>query len=282
MNVAIIGYGFVGKALHSGIKENTNVFLVDPNLNTNIEELEPFKPSIIFVCVPTPMNDDGSQDISILKRVFKEIDELSNNPVIVLKSTVLPNYVAGLEKLNPNLVYNPEFLKERSANQDFVDSDLIIFGGKNEQVKKIEDFYSKYTHCICDTYINTDILSASFIKYTINSFLATKVIFFNELNSLFKTFNTETSWEDFINIVSRDKRMGDTHMSVPGPDGRYGYGGACFPKDTAAFSNFGKKSGNKLNLLDEAIKINKVIRNQYGSLHKREIDQNINFDSDND
>ena len=106
MRVAIIGYGFVGKALEFGIKDNVETFKVDPKLGTEISDLIDFKPHICFVCVPTPMNDDGTQNISILKDAIKEIKMMSISSLIVLKSTVLPNHFTELKELIPNLIYN--------------------------------------------------------------------------------------------------------------------------------------------------------------------------------
>jgi Predicted UDP-glucose 6-dehydrogenase len=90
MKVGIIGYGFVGKALAAGIKKNVDILKIDPNLNNNIEDLVKFNADICFICVPTPMNEDGSQDISILEEVIKKILSNSINSQIVIKSTILP------------------------------------------------------------------------------------------------------------------------------------------------------------------------------------------------
>ena len=76
MKVAIIGYGFVGKALENGLKKNVKTFLVDPKLKTKVNELNSFLPEIIFICVPTPMNNDGTQMISLLNNVITDISTL--------------------------------------------------------------------------------------------------------------------------------------------------------------------------------------------------------------
>jgi UDPglucose 6-dehydrogenase len=122
-------------------------------------------------------------------------------------------------------------------------------------------------------------MSASLVKYTINSFLALKVIFFNEMKSVFDNFNTNTEWSDFINSLSKDKRMGNSHMNVPGPDGRYGFGGPCFPKDVKALIQYSKEIGNELTLLKKANSINNNIRAKYNDETVREKEQNIKFNS---
>ena len=282
MKIAIIGYGFVGKALKYGLKKNTEIFLVDPILKTHIKDLENFIPDIIFICVPTPMNDDGSQDVSILNSVFSEIKELKSSALIVLKSTVLPNYINDLENLISDIVYNPEFLRERYANEDFINSDLIVFGGKDKEIKRLAEFYDNHTNCINSEYKYTDIITASLIKYSINTFLSTKVVFFNELYRIFEKSGAADNWDNFITMISTDKRIGNSHMQVPGPDGMLGFGGPCLPKDCNALYTYSKNIGEPFKLLNNANSINNIIRKKYNSISDRELDQNINFDIDLD
>ena len=280
MRVAIIGYGFVGKALEFGLKDNVETFKVDPKLGTEIYDLVDFKPDVCFVCVPTPMNDDGTQNISILQDVTKEITKLSISSLIVLKSTVLPKYFTELKKLIPNIIYNPEFLRERSANEDFINSELIIFGGQKEYTEDLAKFYKNHTNCVNQTYQHTDLISASLIKYSINTFLATKVTFFNELYKLFKKSGSSDSWDDIVEIISIDKRIGPSHMQVPGHDGKFGFGGACFPKDAQALFLYSDEVNAPMTLLKKAIENNNAIRNNYDSISKRELEQNINYSDD--
>lgn len=277
MKIAIVGMGFVGKSLSNGFKKSVEVLGIDPILNTSIKDLTIFKPDTIFICLPTPMKKDSSQDISIIKLALQEIHELNLNSLIVLKSTVLPNYVTEIQKLASRFVYNPEFLRERHANEDFINSELIVFGGDRKDTDELAEIYKLHTECKCKDYIHTDAIAASFIKYTINSFLSLKVIFFNELKDLFDTSGTNETWKNFTSALSVDKRIGNSHMQVPGPDGRLGFGGACFPKDSSAFLNYSIDAGNKINLLNTAINLNNIIRSQYNDLTQREIEQNINF-----
>ena len=280
MKIGIIGFGFVGRALHNGLKKDVNSIEIDPKLNTNIEDLKNHKPDIVFICLPTPMNDDGSQNIDIVNNTINEINKFDSNLLIVLKSTILPKYVEEISRICKNLVINPEFLRENYAEEDFINSEIIIFGGEEENCNKLSNFYKNHTNCICKEHIITDNKSASLIKYTINSFLALKVIFFNEMKSVFENLNTQTKWSDFINALSKDKRMGSSHMNVPGPDGRYGYGGPCFPKDVSALIEYSKEIGHELSLLKKANTINNSIRAKYNDLTIREIEQNIKYNID--
>ena len=279
MKVAIIGFGFVGKALSNGILNNVDIYKVDPKLNTNIIDLIKFKPDIIFICAPTPMNDDGSQDISIIELIINKIIEfdINLNSDIVLKSTILPDNLKNLKKILPNIIYNPEFLREKHANEDFINSNLIVFGSDNNDYLKISNFYQNFTKCINQDYIKTDLTTASLLKYAINSFLATKVSFFNELNELFLKSGAEESWDSFISYIDKDRRIGSSHMNVPGHDGRKGFGGACLPKDSNALIKYAMSLNTNLNVLKKAISTNNKIRAGYNDLIEREIDQNITY-----
>ena len=128
LRLGIIGHGFVGKATDWGFNKNVQKFIVDPIHKTNVENLREFKPEIVFICVPTPMNDDGSQNSTIIKNVVKDLCDHCPESIKVVKSTVLPTVLESLHFIEPKLVYNPEFLREKHANTDFVNSEMIIFG----------------------------------------------------------------------------------------------------------------------------------------------------------
>ncbi len=277
MKIGIIGYGFVGKALEFGVKKDVDILKIDPILKTSTADLVKFQPDICFVCVPTPMNENGSQDTSILDEVIDDLILNSISSIIVIKSTVLPNYVKKLEKLVPNIVINPEFLRERYANQDFINSKLIILGGCKESTKVVSNFYKNHTNCITTNYKFTDLISASLIKYSINTFLSTKVIFFNQLYEIFCESNPTIDWDEFINIISTDERIGNSHMQVPGIDGKFGFGGPCFPKDCNALVAYSEDIGKPFEILKKCTEINNKIRKSYKKLSQREIDQNVNY-----
>ena len=281
MKVAIIGMGFVGNSLLNGLKDNVTVKEIDPKLGTNINEVKDFSPEIIFICVPTPMSEDKTQDISIIESVVDEINHLKIQSLVVLKSTLLPNHVKEFEKKIPRFIYNPEFLREKHANEDFINSELIIFGGNQNEAQYLSGFYQDHTKCICNDHIFTDPLTASFIKYTINAFLSVKVIFFNELKELFDASGAGEDWNNFTKYLSKDKRIGSSHMQVPGHDGRLGFGGACLPKDSDALVKYAKQIEKQLNLLNNAIKLNNDIRSSYNKETDRELEQNISFRGDN-
>ncbi len=278
LKLGIVGHGFVGKATDWGFNRRVEKFIVDPLLDTTTKDLEKFNPDIVFICVPTPMDNDGSQDYSIIESVIKELNKYAPNAIKVVKSTVLPSILDRILSFEPCLVYNPEFLREKHANSDFMNSDMIIFGGNRNISAKVSKAYLNHSRCKTKEHIFTDLKTAALVKYSINTFLATKVIFFNEIYSLFKKLNVTDSWESVINVISRDQRIGESHMNVPGHDGREGFGGACFPKDSLALAKYADLLESELNLLKSVIKINNKIRSQYTELDERESEQNVTFD----
>ena len=278
LKLAIVGHGFVGKATDKAFNKNVEKFLVDPIYETKISDLKNFKPEIIFICVPTPMGVDGSQDCSIINEVIYQLNDFCNDSIKVIKSTVLPSSLEILKKSNSQIIYNPEFLREKHADMDFINSEMIIFGGDKKCSQRVSEIYQKHSSCKTNNYIFTDLVTASLAKYAINTFLASKVIFFNELFSVFNKFELDDSWEDLINIISLDKRIGKSHMNVPGHDGKKGFGGACFPKDCNAFIKSAKEQGIELTSLKTTVKTNNKIRSEYTKLDSIEIEQNVRFD----
>jgi len=278
LKLGIVGHGFVGKATDWGFNKRVSKFIVDPLINTRISDLKDFDPEIVFICVPTPMGDDGNQNSAIIEEVIKELIIHCPNSVKVVKSTVLPSVLDELLKLDPKLIYNPEFLREKHANSDFVNSDMIIFGGNRNTSTKVSNAYLNHSRCKTKEHIFTDLKTASLIKYAINTFLASKVVFFNELHSIYEKLDVADNWESIVNVISRDKRIGDSHMDVPGHDGKKGFGGACFPKDSVALIKFATSIGVNLNSLISTVKINNKIRSEYKELDSRETEQNVTFD----
>lgn len=278
IKLGIVGHGFVGKATDSGFACNVEKFIVDPLYQTSVRELKSFKPDIVFICVPTPMSKDGDQDSSIITNVITELMKYCPEVVKVVKSTVVPSVLENIEKVEPNIVYNPEFLREKHANSDFINSDMIIFGGKKDACDIVSNAYLNHSLCKTKEHIFLSLKAASLVKYTINSFLASKVVFFNELYAIYEQLDLTDDWNNIISTISNDERIGCSHMDVPGHDGRKGFGGACFPKDTLALVKYADSLDVDMSLLKSAIRKNNSIRNQYSNLDDREVEQNVSFD----
>lgn len=277
IKLGIIGHGFVGKAVEKVIKKSVDTFIVDPIYGTTIEDLKEFNPSIIIICAPTPMDDDGTQDASIVFNIFKNIKDIFSDVNVVLKSTVLPDILDQLNCIFP-LVYNPEFLREKHAFKDMINSELNILAGDQKRCDEVKNFFINHSKIKSKKFIFTDLKTASLVKYTLNTFLATKVLFFNQIYKIHEEIEPTSSWDTFTSILSSDSRIGGTHMDVPGPDGRFGYGGACFPKDVKALIKYSDNIKKNFTLLKEVNSANNQIRKKYKSLDSREAEQNVNFD----
>ena len=263
MKLGIVGHGFVGTAVDHGFTRDVQKFIVDPKHNSTntINDLIAFRPDATFVSVPTPMLETGECNTEILEDVMQQLNN-SKGALVIVKSTV-PGY--KLEKIkeectNLRIVYNPEFLTEKNYINDFVNPPMHVFGGVNADTDAVEKLYNQHSVCKEATVFKTDIVTASMVKYCINSFLATKVTFMNEMYDVLKAARG-TDWKTFTKIIAHDPRMGNTHLKVPGNDGQRGYAGSCFPKDTNALAWFAREILNTpFTQLETSIKINDTLR----------------------
>jgi|TARA_A100001011_G_scaffold157635_1_gene166100 UDPglucose 6-dehydrogenase len=262
MKLGIIGKGFVGSAVANGFDKDCEQIIVDPKYTDNtIEDVLECK--ITFLCVPTPVSEDGSCDVSIAKDVLTELDRHQYKGVVVIKSTIIPDYLHKFKKTyDLKMVYNPEFLTEANADEDFKNPPFQVFGGKWKDCEVVEKAYLRHSSVKIVPTFKVDLTTASLLKYTINSWLATKVTFFNELKILHELGTSMVSWEQFTDMLSRDERVGKTHLQVPGPDGKYGFGGHCFPKDTEALLYYADQKNIKMSVLRKAVQTNKKLRNR--------------------
>lgn len=263
MKLGIIGKGFVGSAVSDGFKDQVDQYIVDPVYNDNTIKylVEEHNPPVIFICVPTPEGHRGDVDVGIVRQVLSELANLRYKGVAVIKSTITPNHLTKMKKdFDLKMVYNPEFLTEANASNDFINPNMQVLGGKWRDCDVVEKMYVRHSNVKTVPTFKVDLITASLIKYTINSWLATKVTFFNELYELFQNSNSHSSWEQFTDILKCDPRIGNSHMNVPGPDGKFGFGGHCFPKDTKALLYFAESNNTEMSILGNAVKQNKKHR----------------------
>ena len=270
--IGIVGQGFVGNAIYQKFKDyyEINTYDLDSS-KCNSSEQETLDNDIVFVCLPTPMNSDGSCNVSLVESAIKRCSEFGITKTVVIKSTVSPGTSARINSLYPNMdiVFNPEFLTEKNALVDFVNPPMHVLGGSPIQTHTIELWYNMYSTCNTAPAFHMTPAEASFVKYGVNSFLATKVLWFNQYKDLIEKHGG--NYNSVIKAISQDDRIGPSHTKVPGTDGRKGYGGACFPKDTNALLNF---SENTFSVLASVIEANNEYRDQY-DLDDREKEQNV-------
>eukprot|EP01047_Picozoa_sp_COSAG01_P042299 COSAG01_NODE_3687_length_5795_cov_5.950667_4_plen_275_part_00 len=234
MKIGIIGQGFVGNAIYQKFKNYYDVktFDIKGMMHCNSRKEETMSCDIIFVCLPTPMNQDGSCHTDIVEEAVADISTLGKGDIVVIKSTVSPGTVAKWNKKynNLNIAFNPEFLTEANAVSDFENQTRVILGGPRSATTKLKTIYSKVFPKAA--IVKTDSTYAEMVKYVTNSFLATKVSFANEMYQICN--GLEVDYDKVIEYATYDERLGKSHWSVPGPDGDLGYGGHCFPKDVKA------------------------------------------------
>jgi UDPglucose 6-dehydrogenase len=217
----------------------------------------------LFVCVPTPMNEDGSCDTSIVESVVELIANLRKDKIVIIKSTVPPGTTKRLaEKHGLQMAFNPEFLTEANSIEDFRYQKMIVVGSDNDDVNtKVWQLYYKFitsTGAYMPLMQSCTTTEAEMFKYVANTFLAVKVTFANEIKVLCDRIGVE--YNNVANIAKLDSRLGATHWKVPGPDGKLGYGGSCFPKDTNALVAFANSVGADLWVLTDAMYVNDELR----------------------
>ena len=269
--IGIVGRGFVGSAVQFGFSPNVGcdaevrVYDVDPNKSTHTLEETINKSDFVFLSVPTPSNKDGSINIDILDDALNNINEVSEcRNAILVRSTVTPGTTQKLQMkyIDLNLLFNPEYLTERNAKFDFINQSRFIIGSGEATISKM------YSENLADLFrdrfgesvsiLETNYETAEMIKYMNNCFFVTKVSFMNEMYKVAEKSNVD--WKQAVSGFVTDGRIGHTHLDVPGPDGKFGFGGSCFPKDIRAMIKHADGIGVDVNVLKAAWETNLQVR----------------------
>ena len=246
----IIGQGFVGSAIREGMSHVYNVETYDIDESKNptvgsVYELVDKTDEIIFVCLPTPMNSSGRCDIRIVESAISDINNaagrLGKDVTAVIKSTVEPGTTRFLNDKYSSIsvVFNPEFLTEANSFDDFKNQNRIIIGGDRPASTNVKTLFRKAFPKV--PIIKTGSTEAETVKYFTNCFLATKVSFANEMKQVCDRLDID--FDKVVEYALYDDRIGNSHLSVPGPDGSCGFGGHCFPKDLNAIIFMAKDLG---------------------------------------
>ena len=246
MKIGIAGYGFVGKAHENVLKDYHDLIVYDPALG-HYGDLR--HADAIIICVSTPQGSHGGCHMD---NVYNVVNDNSNVPILI-KSTIS---IEGWDMLlhmfpNTSLTFSPEFLRAETALEDFKNNNTILLGGGDT------GFWSDIFVTTMGK-VNINIASAKELiltKYARNSFLALKVSFFNQIHDLCNEAGID--YEAVRKHITSDDRIGDSHTTITK---ERGFGGHCFPKDTSAFIVSGKKYGEHLSILEEAIKYNHRVR----------------------
>ena len=267
MKIGIIGLGYVGTAIKSGFEKHYTLETYDKydGFKSTVQLFDLVAEcKVIFVCVPTPMNKDGSCHTNIVESVMEEIDNWVSSyhkdikPTVVIKSTVPPGTTDRLHRKYKNItvIFNPEFLTEANFLEDFKNQTRIILGGTRKGTNILRQVYSKvFPHA---TIVKTSSKIAEMTKYFVNCFLATKISFANEMKQLSDGIGID--YDKVVEYATYDERLGKSHWAVPGPDGDYGFGGHCLPKDLNALISVSIKLDIEAILLETVGWVNDKVR----------------------
>ena len=287
-SIAVIGQGFVGGSLTTVMSEHGfDVYVYDKtgkvaaggkqpltkealhpcNIKEFVESCETNKDfsKVYFVCLPTPMYEDGSADLSIVQGVLTELSETEGEKIAVVKSTVPPGSSESWNKMfgktGLRVVFNPEFLTEANALEDMRNQNRIVLGGPRPWINNVKQIFQTAFPKI--PVIKTSSTTAEMVKYVTNCFLATKVSFANEIAQICEALDADGLNIDYDKVVEYakvDNRLGTSHWSVPGPDGDRGFGGHCFPKDIRALMSIAEKLNVQPRVMQAAWEKNQEVR----------------------
>ena len=268
-NFGIIGQGFVGGALKEGMQHAFSIetYDIDPNKNStvgSINELVDKIDKIIFVCLPTPMDSKGRCSTKIVEDAITEINDaatrLQKKMIVVIKSTIEPGTTERLNKRysGVTVAFQPEFLTEANAVDDFKNQSRIIIGAPRPASGTIKTLFRKAFPKT--PIVKTSSTIAETVKYFTNCFLATKVSFANEMKQVCDGIGID--YDKVVEYALYDDRIGNSHLSVPGPDGNLGFGGHCFPKDLNAIRYLADLVGVKPTVLSAVWDKNLEVRSE--------------------
>lgn len=293
-NIAVIGQGFVGGSLTQVMSEKgfavytydkTNksapggrlVSLTSEGVGRFVEACEATEKfsGVFFVCLPTPMNSDGSADVSIVDTVLAEIHDApgGSQRIAVVKSTVPPGSCDRWnrkfsEKLR--VIFNPEFLTEANALNDMRNQNRIVLGGPRPYINTVKNLFKQAFPAV--PIIKTSSTTAEMVKYVTNIHLAVKVALANEFYQICESLDKSGMNIDYDKVIEyslHDERLGKSHWSVPGPmpddvtgEPAFGFGGSCFVKDINALISVSKSLGIEPSVMTGAWKKNLEVRPQ--------------------
>lgn len=263
MIIGIVGQGFVGSAIKAGLEDFYPIKTYDidsEKCNSTLEGLVK-ESTIIFQCLPTPMKQSGECDLSIVFESANNINNLcsgSEDKILIIKSTVPPGTTRIINEKckNIDVIFSPEFLTEANSFGDFKNQSRIILGGFRPATTVVKMMFRKAFPQI--PIVKTSAEIAETVKYFTNCFLASKVIFANEMYQICKSLSID--YDKVTEYALHDNRIGKSHLQVPGPDGDFGFGGHCFPKDLKSIIYEALKNGVEPTFLKEVNSKNNELR----------------------
>lgn len=254
MKIVIAGYGPVGQSVEKVLRQHKGVdlYIDDPYKGHNFPEDLTDTVDGVIVCVATPRNETGECDTSNVADVFEKY----HNIKYLIKSAVIPTFLDEYDNLD--ITVSPEFLASSNANRDpfeeFANQTFAIYGGGSmrfwhEMFKPLLPELRDVKFCSKE--------QAAFGKYVENTFLAMKVTFWNQMYHIYNDLGYK-DFDGMVDAIGVDPRVGTGHSQVPGPDGKFGYGGHCLPKDTNALLHM--STDTDTDFLESMIRVNEKYR----------------------
>jgi UDPglucose 6-dehydrogenase len=246
--IGVFGGGFVGSAVAS--------FFDSAKIYDKFKPVDPLKDvlnmDLIFVCVPTPLKE-GNFDISILEEVFIDIAKDKKERIVIIKSTSIPGTADYFQNKysHLNILFNPEFLTQESAQTDFNNPDKQLLGYTEKSKHLAQSVLDVLPYAPYKKILPAK--SAELVKYAVNSYYATKVTYGNLLYDFSEELGVD--YDEVKEAFVSDKRICDSHFNVL-HGGYRGYGGKCLPKDLKALVSFGNKNNVDVSLLETIDKLN--------------------------
>lgn len=288
-SVGQIGYGFIGNAVVELFRPHAfRVVVYDKagydgkplykkvELAHTIDQVVAVC-EVIFVAVPTPMRQSGECDTRIVESVIQDIQNSAarigrdlGSFVVVIKSTVSPGFTKRMQdKYALRILFSPEFLTEANAVKDFKSTNRVILGGDVDDARVVFKYFEGvWPDRQIDTWvghpdgpvsiIHCDPTVAEMVKLSTNVHLTAKVMVSNELYLICQKLGIK--YDDVKNLTQIDRRIGTSHMNVPGPDGKLGFSGSCFPKDIASLSYVSEQMGYENNVFKAIVNRNQEVR----------------------
>jgi len=244
IKITIFGHGFVGKAHENVLEDQHDITIVDPAFGLT----DPGSPDAVIIAVATPQHPEGHCDIDNVRDVLRQCK--SDIPILI-KSTISIEGWRNIKLKFPDhkITFSPEFLRAATALQDFENANTFYFGGGDDK------FWASLFWKEGRRMFSREPEELIMMKYSVNSFLALKVAYFNQISELCDSFDID--YDNVKSLVQHDERIGDSHMDV---SEERGFGGHCFPKDTSALLKTAERTKSNMSILETAVGYNNMIR----------------------
>jgi UDPglucose 6-dehydrogenase len=254
MTSVIFGQGFVGKA--TGIILNTDYQFHDPFKGVVVENFSDAEYAII--CVPTPESEIGLDHSEIIN-CLELLKEKNFQGIKVIRSTCHPDILQRFDEIYSNVIFWPEFLREKTFQEDAMNPSRVILGGNFSDTNKFAEYLKSKKHAPSVTWSHIGLKESAMIKIGTNFALATKILTFNVLFESCQKLGI--NWNTVRNGIAADSRIGQGQTMVPGPDGHLGFGGKCLPKDASAVGHL----VDDKTFVESLLLYNNKLRNNHGN-----------------